>query len=147
MNLKKTRKRWFRIEKLLKRKEANAKIMGTFYKTIIQTLLLYGSETWVINNTNLQKLKSFHNKCARQMCKNNIRYDPEKDVWHHPKTENVLKQCGLLPIEHYIQQRRNTLNHYIKARPIYSKCIASKPLQSNVNQLTWWSQKSWSIEI
>ena len=97
---KKTRKRWFRIEKLLKRKEANAKIMGTFYKIIIQTLLLYGSETWVINNTNLQKLKSFHNKCARQMCKNNIRYDPEKDVWHHPKSKNELKQSGLFPIEH-----------------------------------------------
>ena len=81
------------------------------------------------------------------MCRNNIRYDPEKDVWHHPKTENVLKQCRLLPIEHYIQQRRNTLNYYMKAHPIYSKCIASKPLQSNVNQLTWWSQKSWSIDI
>ena len=56
INLKKTRKKLFRIEKRLKRKEANAKVMGTFYKTIIQTLLLYGSETWVINNTYLQEL-------------------------------------------------------------------------------------------
>ena len=32
MNLKKTRKRWFRIEKLLKRNEAKAKQWGLFIK-------------------------------------------------------------------------------------------------------------------
>ena len=141
LQLKTTRKRWFRIAKLLKRTGANAKIMGTFYKTIISTILLYGSESWVINKTNLLKLQAFHHKCARQMCGNNIKYNPENDLWTYPKSEDVLKQCGLLPIEFYIQQRRNTIETYIKQRPIYNKCLASKPLQNNVNQLTWWTQK------
>ena len=94
---------------------------------------------------NLLKLQAFHNKCASQMCGNSIKLDPKTNEWFYPKTENVLKQCGLLPIEYYIQQRRNTLYSYIKIRLIYSKCIASSPLQSNANQLTWWKQKEWNL--
>ena len=99
------------------------------------TILLYGSEFWVINTTIILKLPAFHHKCRRQMYGNNIKYNPENDLWTYPKSEDVLKQCDLLPIEFYIQQRRNTSVTYIKHRPIYKKHLASKSLQTNVNQL------------
>ena len=143
--LNKTRSRWFKLAKIQKRKEANAKIISTFYKTIIQSLLLFSSETWVISSRNLEKLQSFHNKCAKQMCGNNIKLDLATNEWYQSKTENFLKKCGSLPIEFYIEQRRKTLNQYIEKRPIFRKCLISKPLQSNPNQLTWWNQTKWII--
>ena len=29
-------------------------------------------------------------------------------------------------------------------RPIYKKCIESKPIQTNVNQLTWWNHEAYT---
>ena len=65
--IKKTTYRWIRLSKILKRRDANPKIMGSFYQAIIQAVLLYGSESWVISENNLRKLRSFHNKCARHI--------------------------------------------------------------------------------
>ena len=48
--LKKARATWGRMGKILKIKtDSNIRIMSIFYKVIIQTILLYGSESWVIN--------------------------------------------------------------------------------------------------
>jgi serine kinase of HPr protein (carbohydrate metabolism regulator) len=48
-NYKKNSKQiWARISKILKKKtNSNIKIVATFYKVIVQGVLLHGSETWV----------------------------------------------------------------------------------------------------
>jgi hypothetical protein len=45
-NLKKSKKTWGRIRILSNREGADKKTSTNFYKTIIQSTLLYGSETW-----------------------------------------------------------------------------------------------------
>jgi hypothetical protein len=59
-NLQKACKKWGRIGKILSKKDANNKTMGSFYKAIIQSVLLYGSESWVISNHSMKALRSFH---------------------------------------------------------------------------------------
>jgi len=39
-----------------------------FYKAVIQSVLLYGCETWVITPTVLQALAGFQNRMARRLC-------------------------------------------------------------------------------
>lgn len=152
--LRKTKIRWMKLSKILKRHDANPRIMGSFYQAIIQAVLLYGSESWVISNNNLKKLRSFHHRCARHMVGYHIRLDPTTNTWEHPPSKDVLKKCGLKPIESYIENRRCTLREYLVGgqwggisnyRPIYRKCLDSSPLQSNINQLTWWEHKSFSV--
>ena len=142
--LKKTKYRWIKLSKVLKRQDANPTIMGSFYQAIIQAVLLYGSESWVISENNMKKLRSFHYKCARHMVGHHIRLDPDSNEWHYPPSHDVLNKCGLKPIESYIESRRCTLREYMLDRPIYKKCINSKPIQTNVNQLTWWNHNSFS---
>jgi hypothetical protein len=48
LNLKKARKSWARVSCVLRVENASPKVSGVFYKATIQTVLLFGSETWKI---------------------------------------------------------------------------------------------------
>ena len=49
--------------------------MAKFYITVVQVVLLYGADTWVISKRDMQKLKSFHNKAIRYITEKHIRKD------------------------------------------------------------------------
>ena len=46
--LKRAKRRWGRISKVLKRDGANATVMARFYMAIVQAVLLYGADLWTI---------------------------------------------------------------------------------------------------
>jgi hypothetical protein len=79
-----------------------------FYKATIQTVLLYGSETWVLTEEILQMLTSFHHGIARQLTG---RYphpisDNDDDDWIYPSIKETLRIAGLFPMEEYLTQRK-----------------------------------------
>ena len=47
-NLKKSRKSWAQLTSILVREGANPRVSGMFFKAVLQTVLLFGSETWVL---------------------------------------------------------------------------------------------------
>ena len=62
-NLSNARRRWNCVAKILKTEGANAKCMAKFYITIVQAVLLYGADSWVVTKRDMNKLQSFHH-CA-----------------------------------------------------------------------------------
>lgn len=48
---------------------AKSKVMGMFYKAVVQSVLLYGSETWVLTKANYDILNSFHVAVRRKISK------------------------------------------------------------------------------
>ena len=47
-NLVKARKSWGRLTRILIREGADKRISGTFFKAVVQQVLLFGAETWVL---------------------------------------------------------------------------------------------------
>ena len=47
-NLGKAQKSWGRLSRILIQEGADPKVSGKFYKTVAQTVLLFGAETWVL---------------------------------------------------------------------------------------------------
>jgi RNA polymerase-binding transcription factor DksA len=138
-NLKKARMRWARVSKILKREGATAKSMGKFYLAVVQSVLLYGSETWVLSKKMKGMLESFHHGCARQMTRRFIRPDPENDgEWIAPPTAITLAAAGLLPLMSYVEKRKAAILVFAETRAIYRRCRRSTPIPGNVNQLIWW---------
>jgi hypothetical protein len=45
-------------------------VSAKFYKAIVQSVLLYGSETWVLSPAVMARLKGFHIRRAYRMAKN-----------------------------------------------------------------------------
>ena len=108
----KARAVWGRIGKILKmRSDSNIRIMSIFYKVIIQTVLLYGAESWVLNDYGRRKLTTFHNKCARFLTGRYI--TKVDDEWIYPDTTKTLELAHLLPIEDCIKKcRRETITPF-----------------------------------
>ena len=66
-NLKKARKTWVRLRKVLEKEEVSSKVTGMFYQGVVASRLLYGSETWVLPPSGLRALEGFHVEAARRL--------------------------------------------------------------------------------
>ena len=47
-NLQKVQKIWYLLKRILGREGARPRVSGMFFKTVVQALLLFGLETWVM---------------------------------------------------------------------------------------------------
>ena len=103
----------------------------------MQTVLLYGSESWTINKTIMRKLTSFHRRCARFISGRHIRCIDE--VWIYPDTKTTMEMTDLLPIEDYMAKRKETVRLYVETTKILEDCKNSLPAARNSNQTVWWS--------
>jgi hypothetical protein len=60
-NLSKACQHWARVSQVLaQHKGAEAHVSAMLYKAIVQSVLLYGSETWVLTPAMLKVLEGFH---------------------------------------------------------------------------------------
>lgn len=83
-------------------------------------------------------LNSFHHRVARYLSGRHIR-KLDDGTWEYPSSQGILEQNGLYTIQEYIQRRRDTINRYIRNRPIYTQCIRSHSLVGGPKRF-WWSQ-------
>jgi hypothetical protein len=110
--------------------------MAKFYLTVAQAVLLYAADTWAVSKHAINRLQSFHHRCARYITRRHIRKD-ENDEWICPASAEVLEQAGLKTIDEYITKRKNTLKHYATSRAIYREYERSGPLAISAAQLVW----------
>jgi len=68
----KARGTWARIGQVLRRENAPPRVSAKFYKAIVQSVLLYGSETWVLSSAVLARLEGFHLRAAYRMAKKHV---------------------------------------------------------------------------
>jgi len=129
--------KWGRIGRVLQSEGVSPRVMGYFYKAIVQAVLLYGSESWTVSETIIKQFRSFHARVARYLCKRHIRLLPD-GTWNCPPTAEVLRDAGLESIDEYIRRRRSTVREYIRGRPIYEACKRSRAMSTNVNKILWW---------
>ena len=139
-NLRKARQRWAQISRVLAREGASPKVSGMFYKAIVQSVLLYGVETWVISSPMLQALRGFHHRIARCLTGRQGWRLPN-GTWDYPPVEEALEAAGLQPIEVYIDRRRRYLVRFMKRHPILELCKESSRLSGTpTGTRFWWDQ-------
>ena len=63
-NLSKAKKKWGALSRVLTRDGASKAYKSRVYLIVVSMVLLYGAETWVINDRITQVLEAFHNRCA-----------------------------------------------------------------------------------
>jgi hypothetical protein len=137
--IQRARMTWGRLCRILSSKRATPEAMASIYRAVVQAVLLYGAESWVLTDTMECALQSFYHRCARYITRQHIRQDQDGN-WICPPSKDVLAQAKLLPIQDYIAKRRNTVKRYITTRPIYKQCVESRPLARHFNQSTWWQK-------
>ena len=118
----------------------NSKVMAKFYLTIVQAVLLYGSDSWVIKRRDQDALRSFHRRAVRYMTGQHIR--KLESQWTYPNHESLLKECGLLELDVYIARRRGTLRKYLEDNKLGLLQAAEKTKKhaKDPNRIMWWNQ-------
>jgi phage FluMu protein Com len=84
-NLKKARKCWTMFSRLLTGENMSPRVCGMFYRAVIQSVLLFGSESWVLTDTAMRVLEGFHVRSAYRMAREHKpRKNNDTGVWRYP---------------------------------------------------------------
>ena len=75
---------------------------GMMYKAVAQSLLLYGSDIWVVTGEMISILESFHHHAARQIMDMTETCGAGEE-WEYPPVLAALKTAELHPIMEYIR--------------------------------------------
>jgi hypothetical protein len=120
-NIWKAQNKWKGNFPVLTRENAQPKIMTAFYKAVVLSSLLYGSETWAITKKMYQKLDSFHRTATRRIAKLQIKFDRKKEEWIYPSMEKAYKKTKMLPLYEYLHARRKYIIPYSENLVMYKE--------------------------
>jgi hypothetical protein len=121
-NLKKARGVWARLSHTIRAENASPRACNIFYKATVQSILLFGSETWNLSLSSLKLLEGFHIRAAWHMTgKRPVKL--RDGTWTYPNSVQVLEDAGLKTVAHYIAVRRQHIANYIVNKPIFMTCV------------------------
>jgi hypothetical protein len=95
---------------------------------------------WVISQTTMTRLKGFHIRVACRIAKKNKPKREPNWEWIYPRSEDVLKECGMKMMEEYILIRRQTIAVYMATHPILDDCRQGEQKRGAIPHHWWWEQ-------
>ena len=90
-NLQKELNNWAWISHILGREGADANTLGIFYKTVVQSWLLFGSEIWVMTPCIGSTLGVFHHLVSLRRMVKQPRRGADRRLRYPPMTEAVVE--------------------------------------------------------
>ena len=96
-NIRKERRSWGRLARVLSREGADPKVSRTFYISVTQDVLLFGSKTLVVKSRMERALDSFQSRVARKLT--GRKHQRVKDgTWYYPLLAVTIKEAGIVRI-------------------------------------------------
>ena len=124
-NLRKARRKWARLTRVLSREGVDARTSGQIYLAVVQSVLLYRPETWVMTPRIGRVLGRFHHRVAHRLTGRKPRQGRD-GVLVYPSLEDAMAEAGLQEVETYVSRRQNTVTQFIATRPIMDLCLATE---------------------
>ena len=88
-NLQKARRSWARMSRILIWERAETKVSGHFFKAVVQAVLIFGAETWVLNPQTERYLRRFQQRVARRLTRRQLRRRGE-GIWEYPPLATAM---------------------------------------------------------
>ena len=109
------------MQQIISREGANKRVLGNSFKAVVQQVLLFGEETWVVTPRMDQALNSFIHWVARRIT--------GRQPWRgwdgklfYPSLEGGVKEAGFNDVWTSINIRQNTIAQYIAMRTLLDLC-------------------------
>ena len=113
---------------------------GTFFKAVVQQVLLFGAEMWDLTPRIERALESFMHGAARSITGRQLRRGWD-GKWYYPSLAGAMKEAGFAEIRKSITNRQNTVTQYISTRPILDLCGRTTQRGGVRVYRRWWDQK------
>ena len=123
---------------MLERESVPTRVAGMFYQAVVASVLLCGSESWVVSPVALRDLEGFHVEAARRLT--GMRPRKVKGEWAYPHYANILAAAHLQTIEYYIQNRRHSAHNTIRDRNVLKECEGAERRRGTPPRLFWVGQ-------
>ena len=93
-NLRRLRQKWSRLSRVLSREGVDDWILGKIYVVLVQAVLLYRSETWLMTPYIRRLHGGFHYKVVSRLMERQPRIGREGG-WVYPPLEEAMMEAGL----------------------------------------------------
>ena len=109
------------------------------YKAVLQMVLIYVRESWVVMGAMLKFMEGFHHQEDRRIS-GNMDQRTLGVEWQWPPVADALEISSLWPIKEYIQRQQATITEHISYRPIYELCMGAEKTTGYSQSMRWWYQ-------
>ena len=144
-NLRRARQKWAQLSRVLVQEGVDAQISGMFYIAVVQALIIYRSETWVMSPRIGKTLGGLHHRVVWRL----MGQMPHKKLdrtWTHPSLEEVMVKAGVQEVETYVGHRQNTVAKFITTKPIMDLCLAVPQRPVAQGSKKWCKQEGMDLE-
>ena len=93
-NLRRARQKWTRMTRVLSREGTDAWTLGQIYLAVVQSVMMYGSETWVMTPHIGRVLRGFQDRVALRLTGRQP-WRGRDGVWVYPPLEDTTVEAGL----------------------------------------------------
>ena len=114
-NIRKARQMWVRLRKMLRREGVDISVSEKFYHALIQAVLLFGGDTWVLLAPMAHRLEGVHVGFLRQVTK--LKAKILKGVsWRKVAADRVLQGSGTQPLQIYLERSQEKVVEWVTLR-------------------------------
>ena len=114
--------------------------MGEIFKAVVQQVLLFGAETWVLTPIIERALESFMHGAVRLITGRQL-WRGWNGKWYYPTLEGAMKETGFKETRTSITNSQNTVAQYIATRPLLDLCEGTNQVGGARLSRRWWDQK------
>ena len=125
--------------RVLAKTGATVQYHGMMYKEVVQLVLLYNSDNWVVMGAMLKVLEELHHWVTRHimgMTETNgaVRY------CEYPPVLVALEAAGLNQIIKYIRRLQTAIAENVACCPNYELCVEAEQRLGTRRSMIWWGQ-------
>ena len=126
------------LQGILTKEGAKKRVSGNFFKAVVQQVLLFGAEKWVVSPMMERELSAFIHRAARRLTYRQPRKGRD-GKWHYPSLEGAMKEAGLTNVCTSINIRQNAVVQYIATRLLLDIFKGAKQREGARVTLRWWN--------
>jgi hypothetical protein len=109
-----------------------------FFLSTPLTSLLHGSKTWCFREDLFNRLRHFHQRCTRIMCRITIAYS----IRHRVSSASLIKRLAIEPFDTFYNRRLLRLTGHVARMPftrtqINLTCCVDNPRSRGCPQMNW----------
>ena len=116
---------WRRLRTLILQEVAYPRLVEMFYRVVVQVVLMYGSDMWVILAAMEKKVERAYTVFLRQMTVKQALRIGER-MWETPGAEVVWEASGTQSAMTYIGRHQATVVQWVALQPIFEVCAGDK---------------------
>ena len=130
---------WKRMTIILSREGTEPQMSIFFFKSVVQVVLLFGSETWVVTPSMGSNLGGFQGQVAPWLTGWLLRRKIDRK-WDYTSSATAKEEAGSQTIKEYMRRQQNMVAQYIATQSLLDLCEVSERAPGAQVGMWWWEK-------